>query len=195
MQACLGSHTTNKTSSHDTWTLHTCFPPQNGPLNYATCHPNTEVPKVATFNNQQESTHLQGNLLGFCPAFLLRPSVPGSCSRAAHLDSVVVPRLPLHYTIDPGYFAPGGCPFLVPLQRYTALWDFQPAKNDHSFGTRWPTTNGTWPNATIRKFMALPMITLEAEFDLDGNEVRFWKASTALDVWNLKFFESWKQIK
>lgn len=43
--------------------------------------------------------------------------------------------------------------------------------------------------------MALPMITLEAEFDLDGNEVRFWKASNALDAWNLKFFESWKQIK
>lgn len=50
--ACLGSHTTNKTSNHDTWTLHTCFPPQTGPLNHATCHPNTEVPKVATFNNK-----------------------------------------------------------------------------------------------------------------------------------------------
>ncbi len=44
--------------------------------------------------------------------------------------------------------------------------------------------------------MAVPMITLEAEYDLHGNEVRFWKACTALDVWNpLKFFESWQYSK
>ena len=42
---------TDKISSQNTWTLHTCFPPQNRPLNHPTSHPNTEVPRVAIFIN------------------------------------------------------------------------------------------------------------------------------------------------